>query len=168
MFFIRHALRAGFTIEEIFNLTKIDRWFLVQIHCCGLQMSQPIAPHKNPNGIPCHSPRLPRNAATLGQGPRNSSTATRLRPIRSNLTRNLGHNLVEVILILGRSPKAGAAHQPWADWHNSVGVACRRCLLHGHSPSQSAFNLSYRFPFSPRIVQSASRRHAEAALWRAA
>jgi carbamoyl-phosphate synthase large subunit len=27
----RHPLRAGFTIEEIFNLTKIDRWFLVQI-----------------------------------------------------------------------------------------------------------------------------------------
>jgi carbamoyl-phosphate synthase large subunit len=27
----RHALRAGFSIEEIFNLTKIDRWFLVQI-----------------------------------------------------------------------------------------------------------------------------------------
>jgi hypothetical protein len=22
---------AGFTIEDIFNLTKIDRWFLVQI-----------------------------------------------------------------------------------------------------------------------------------------
>ena len=31
IFFIRHALRAGFTIEEIFNLTKIDRWFLAQI-----------------------------------------------------------------------------------------------------------------------------------------
>jgi hypothetical protein len=28
---IRHSLRAGFTIEEIFSLTKIDRWFLVQI-----------------------------------------------------------------------------------------------------------------------------------------
>ena len=28
---INHALRAGFTLEEIFNLTKIDRWFLVQI-----------------------------------------------------------------------------------------------------------------------------------------
>ena len=28
---LRNALRAGFTIEEIFNLTKIDRWFLVQI-----------------------------------------------------------------------------------------------------------------------------------------
>jgi len=26
-----HTLRAGFTIDEIFNLTKIDRWFLVQI-----------------------------------------------------------------------------------------------------------------------------------------
>src|SRR5947208_4362672 len=31
IFFIRHALRAGFTVEEIFNLTRIDRWFLVQI-----------------------------------------------------------------------------------------------------------------------------------------
>jgi carbamoyl-phosphate synthase large subunit len=31
IFFIRHALRAGFTIEEVFSLTKIDRWFLVQI-----------------------------------------------------------------------------------------------------------------------------------------
>lgn len=30
-FFIRRALRAGFTIEEIFNLTKIDRWLLLQI-----------------------------------------------------------------------------------------------------------------------------------------
>ncbi len=27
----RHAFRAGFASEEIFNLTKIDRWFLVQI-----------------------------------------------------------------------------------------------------------------------------------------
>ena len=26
-----HARRAGFTIEEIFHLTKIDRWFLVEI-----------------------------------------------------------------------------------------------------------------------------------------
>src|SRR5437867_5710384 len=31
VFFIRHALRAGFTIEEIFQLTKIDPWFLSQI-----------------------------------------------------------------------------------------------------------------------------------------
>jgi len=31
VFFLRHALRAGFTIDEIFSLTKIDRWFLTQI-----------------------------------------------------------------------------------------------------------------------------------------
>ena len=31
IFFIRHALRAGFTVEEIFQLSKIDRWFLAQI-----------------------------------------------------------------------------------------------------------------------------------------
>jgi len=31
IFFIRHALRAGFSLEEIFQLTKIDRWFLTQI-----------------------------------------------------------------------------------------------------------------------------------------
>ncbi len=28
---LRHALRPSFTIEEIFNFTKIDRWFLAQI-----------------------------------------------------------------------------------------------------------------------------------------
>jgi len=31
IFFIRHAMRAGFSIEDIFALTKIDRWFLAQI-----------------------------------------------------------------------------------------------------------------------------------------
>ena len=31
IFFIRHALRAGFSLEEIFQLTKIDRWFLTQL-----------------------------------------------------------------------------------------------------------------------------------------
>ena len=31
IFFLRHALRAGFTIEEIYELTRIDRWFLAQI-----------------------------------------------------------------------------------------------------------------------------------------
>ncbi len=32
IFFIRHALRAGFSVEEIFGLTKIDPWFLAQIN----------------------------------------------------------------------------------------------------------------------------------------
>src|SRR6476619_2881413 len=31
IFFIRHAMRAGFSIDEIFNLSKIDRWFLTQL-----------------------------------------------------------------------------------------------------------------------------------------
>jgi carbamoyl-phosphate synthase large subunit len=31
VFFLRHAMRAGFTLDEIFDLTKIDRWFLTQI-----------------------------------------------------------------------------------------------------------------------------------------
>ena len=31
IFFIRHAFRAGFTAEQIFQLTKIDPWFLAQI-----------------------------------------------------------------------------------------------------------------------------------------
>jgi carbamoyl-phosphate synthase large subunit len=31
VFFIRHALRAGFSIQEIYDLTKIDKWFLTQI-----------------------------------------------------------------------------------------------------------------------------------------
>ena len=31
IFFIRHALRAGFSVDEIFRFTNIDRWFLTQI-----------------------------------------------------------------------------------------------------------------------------------------
>src|SRR5687768_7617990 len=31
IFFIRHAFRAGYTVERIFDLTKIDPWFLVQL-----------------------------------------------------------------------------------------------------------------------------------------
>ena len=31
IFFIRHALRAGLSVEEIHNLTRIDPWFLTQL-----------------------------------------------------------------------------------------------------------------------------------------
>jgi carbamoyl-phosphate synthase large subunit len=31
IFFIRHAFRAGFTMEEIHKLTMIDPWFLTQM-----------------------------------------------------------------------------------------------------------------------------------------
>jgi len=31
IFYLRHAFLAGLTIEDIFELTYIDRWFLHQI-----------------------------------------------------------------------------------------------------------------------------------------
>jgi carbamoyl-phosphate synthase large subunit len=31
IFYLRHALRAGFSVEEVHQLTRIDRWFLTQI-----------------------------------------------------------------------------------------------------------------------------------------
>ncbi|HAM70076.1 MAG TPA: carbamoyl-phosphate synthase large subunit [Verrucomicrobiales bacterium] len=31
VFFIRHAFRAGFSVEDIFQLSKIDRWFLTHM-----------------------------------------------------------------------------------------------------------------------------------------
>ena len=31
IFYIRHAFRAGYTVEQIFDLSKIDPWFLVQL-----------------------------------------------------------------------------------------------------------------------------------------
>jgi carbamoyl-phosphate synthase large subunit len=31
IFYIRHAFRAGYTVERIFDITKIDPWFLVQL-----------------------------------------------------------------------------------------------------------------------------------------
>jgi len=31
VFFLRHAIRAGLSVEEIFQLSRIDRWFLAQI-----------------------------------------------------------------------------------------------------------------------------------------
>ncbi len=46
IFFIRHTLRAGFTIEEIFNLTKIDRWFLVKINAI-VDFEEELATAKN-------------------------------------------------------------------------------------------------------------------------
>lgn len=31
IFYLRHALRQGMSVEEIFQITKIDRWFLTQL-----------------------------------------------------------------------------------------------------------------------------------------
>ncbi|KAB2661042.1 MAG: carbamoyl-phosphate synthase large subunit [Verrucomicrobia bacterium] len=46
IFFIRHALRAGFSIEDIFQLSKIDRWFLTQIKEI-VDMEEELAQSKN-------------------------------------------------------------------------------------------------------------------------
>ena len=69
IFFIRHALRPGFTIEEIFNLTKIDRWFLVQIKAI-VDFEEELATAKNEMSLPTptYSPvPLPLNALRSGR-----------------------------------------------------------------------------------------------------
>ena len=48
IFFLRHALRAGFSIEEIFQLTRIDRWFLTQIKEV-VDFEEELAAEKNTN-----------------------------------------------------------------------------------------------------------------------
>jgi carbamoyl-phosphate synthase large subunit len=45
IFFIRHAMRAGFAVDEIFELTKIDRWFLAQIKEI-VDFEEELASHK--------------------------------------------------------------------------------------------------------------------------
>jgi carbamoyl-phosphate synthase large subunit len=32
VYFIRHAFKAGYSVDRVFDLTKIDRWFLTQLH----------------------------------------------------------------------------------------------------------------------------------------
>jgi carbamoyl-phosphate synthase large subunit len=32
VYYIRHAFKAGYSVERIFDITKIDRWFLTQLH----------------------------------------------------------------------------------------------------------------------------------------
>jgi carbamoyl-phosphate synthase large subunit len=44
IYFIRHAFRAGYTVERIFDLTKIDPWFLVQLREIH-EMEQALAQH---------------------------------------------------------------------------------------------------------------------------
>jgi carbamoyl-phosphate synthase large subunit len=31
VYFLRHAFRAGYSVDDVFQLSKIDRWFLIQI-----------------------------------------------------------------------------------------------------------------------------------------
>jgi carbamoyl-phosphate synthase large subunit len=70
VFYIRHALRAGFDIDEIYNLTGIDRWFLKNIEeiveCEGeLEIYKKNLPifADSQNGLP---ERLVRQAKKFG------------------------------------------------------------------------------------------------------
>jgi hypothetical protein len=65
----RHALRAGFTLSKNHRLTKIDRWFLVQIKEI-VDFEEELA--SAPAGDPCrmghqHLPweTVPTNSSTL-------------------------------------------------------------------------------------------------------
>jgi carbamoyl-phosphate synthase large subunit len=42
VYYIRHAFKAGYSVDRIFDLTKIDRWFLTQLHEI-FQMEQELA-----------------------------------------------------------------------------------------------------------------------------
>jgi carbamoyl-phosphate synthase large subunit len=46
IFFIRHAMRNGFSLDEIYQLTKIDMWFLIQIQEL-VQFEETLAALKN-------------------------------------------------------------------------------------------------------------------------
>jgi carbamoyl-phosphate synthase large subunit len=45
VFFIRHAFRAGFTVDDIFESTKIDRWFLRQLQEL-VEFEETLAAHR--------------------------------------------------------------------------------------------------------------------------
>jgi carbamoyl-phosphate synthase large subunit len=55
IFFIRHAFRAGFTPEEIFQLTKIDPWFLAQVKEI-VDFEEELAAGKEGAGATCATP----------------------------------------------------------------------------------------------------------------
>ncbi len=57
VFYIRHAFRAGYSVERIFDLTKIDRWFLTQLHEI-FEMEEQLKA-----GAAAPSPRSGENAA---------------------------------------------------------------------------------------------------------
>jgi len=46
VFFLRHAFRAGYSVDDVFQLTKIDRWFLIQIEEL-VKVEEELAAQKN-------------------------------------------------------------------------------------------------------------------------
>jgi carbamoyl-phosphate synthase large subunit len=62
--YIRHAFRAGFTVEQVFELTKIDPWFLHQLREIW-EMEEELK--KRANGAAAPSPRSAESAAGAPQ-----------------------------------------------------------------------------------------------------
>ncbi|MBM3873304.1 MAG: carbamoyl-phosphate synthase large subunit [Verrucomicrobia bacterium] len=69
IFFLRYAFLAGFTVEEIFELTKIDPWFLHQLREI-YEMEQDLKRHRLPSAPadarPAATPELLRRAKQFG------------------------------------------------------------------------------------------------------
>jgi carbamoyl-phosphate synthase large subunit len=67
IFYIRHAFRAGYSVERIFELTKIDPWFLHQLREI-FEMEQELAKHSldGTSGRPVPSTELLRRAKQFG------------------------------------------------------------------------------------------------------
>ena len=64
IFFIRYAFLAGFTVEEIFDLTKIDPWFLHQLREI-FEMEQSLRSFRLPASQDPTGQRKPLDAAIL-------------------------------------------------------------------------------------------------------
>jgi carbamoyl-phosphate synthase large subunit len=56
IFFLRYAFLAGFTVDEIFDLTKIDPWFLHQLREI-YEMERELAVHALPSAAAAGDPR---------------------------------------------------------------------------------------------------------------
>jgi carbamoyl-phosphate synthase large subunit len=69
IFFLRYAFLAGFTVDEIFELTKIDPWFLHQLREI-YEMEQDLKRHRLPSAPadarPVATPELLRRAKQFG------------------------------------------------------------------------------------------------------
>ena len=69
IFFLRYAFLAGFTVDEIFELTKIDPWFLHQLREI-YEMEQDLKRHRLPSAPadarPAATPELLRRAKQFG------------------------------------------------------------------------------------------------------
>ena len=69
IFFLRYAFLAGFTVDEIFELTKIDPWFLHQLREI-YEMEQDLKRHRLPSAPadarPAVTPELLRRAKQFG------------------------------------------------------------------------------------------------------